>query len=98
MPSTRLGWHAEENALTRALRARREADLPVIDLTESNPTRIALPLPQGHGERILRALADPAALTHEPHPKGLLSAREAVARCYAEQGAQVDPERIVLTA
>lgn len=98
MTSRRLSWHAEENALTRALRARRAAGLPVIDLTESNPTRVDLPLPPERGDRILRALANPAALVHEPDPKGLRTAREAVARYYADKGARVDPEHIVLTA
>jgi aspartate/methionine/tyrosine aminotransferase len=93
--SRRLSWHADENALTRALAARRAAGQPVVDLTESNPTRLDLPLPADHGERILRALADPAALSYEPDPKGLRAAREAVARYYEDS---VDPERIVLTA
>jgi alanine-synthesizing transaminase len=89
--SRRLPWTASENALSRALRERRE---PVIDLTESNPTRAGL-LPSVH----LGALADPRALRYEPQPKGLLAAREAVASYYAEsRGASVDPENLLLTA
>jgi aspartate/methionine/tyrosine aminotransferase len=89
--SRRLPWTAAENAISRALRERRE---PTIDLTESNPTRAGLaPAVQ------LGALADVRALRYEPHPKGLLAAREAVAAYYADsRGAAVDPERLVLTA
>jgi len=89
--SRRLPWSSPENALSRALRERRE---PPIDLTESNPTRAGL-VPPVH----LGALADSRALRYEPHPKGLLVAREAVAAYYAEsRGAAVDPENILLTA
>jgi len=89
--SRRLPWADPENAISRALRERRET---FVDLTESNPTRAGL-VPAAH----LAALADPRALRYEPHPKGLLSAREAIAAYYADsRGAAVDPERIVLTA
>ena len=89
--SRRLPWTAAENAISRALRERRE---PTIDLTESNPTRAGLAPPVQLG-----ALADARALRYEPHPKGLLAAREAVAAYYADsRGAAVDPERVVLAA
>ena len=89
--SHRLPWTAAENALSRALRERRD---PTLDLTESNPTRAGLLAPVHLG-----ALADPRALRYEPHPKGLLAAREAVAEYYADsRGATVDPENLVLTA
>src|SRR5207253_7798582 len=61
---------------------------------ESNPSRTGL-LPDTQ----LGAVADPRAVRYEPHPKGLLAAREAVAAYYADsRGAAVDPEHIVLTA
>ena len=89
--SRRLPWTVAENAISCALRDRRE---PYLDLTESNSTRAGL-LPAVQ----LGALADVRALRYEPHPKGLLAAREAVAAYYADsRGAAVDPERIVLTA
>ncbi|MFL5312063.1 MAG: pyridoxal phosphate-dependent aminotransferase [Myxococcales bacterium] len=86
-----MPWPSGENAISRALRDRRE---PYVDLTESNPTRAGL-LPAAQ----LAALSDPRALRYEPHPKGLLAGREAVAAYYADsRGAAVDPERIVLLA
>jgi len=71
---------------------RVERGEPVIDLTESNPTRVGLAYPE---EEILESLADRRSLTYEPHPFGLAAAREAVAR---EMNGAVDPDRIVLTA
>jgi len=89
--SKRLDWDLAENALARALAARRE---PYIDLSEANPTRAGL-VPDFD----LSVLANPRALRYEPHPKGSPAAREAVAAYYGDsRGAAVDPERVVLTA
>jgi alanine-synthesizing transaminase len=96
MTSRRLRWELSENALAQAVARRRRAGLPLLDLTETNPTRVGLAFEE---ERILRALADPRALLYDPAPRGLATAREAVARYYAEaRGARVDPGRVVLTA
>ncbi len=78
------------NRLAIALQRKRELGQAVLDLTVSNPTRAELPYPTA---AILRALSDPAALVYEPHPFGMGTAREAVAREMA-----ADPARIVLTA
>ncbi len=84
---SRLDFTLRENALSRAIAARRE---PVVDLTLSNPTAAGLPYEE---ERILRALSQPAALRYQPHPRGLPEAREAVARY-----AGVDADRVLLAA
>jgi aspartate/methionine/tyrosine aminotransferase len=94
MLSRRLPPHADLNALTRALAKRRSEGQPVIDLTESNPTRVGLTYPPD----LLDALASEAALRYEPQPAGMLAAREAVARDHARRGATIDPDRIILTA
>jgi aspartate/methionine/tyrosine aminotransferase len=73
---------------------RRASGLAVIDLTESNPTRCGFSV---NAQEILSSLANPRSLTYEPDPRGLLYARQAVARYYAERGASVDPEQIFLT-
>jgi aspartate/methionine/tyrosine aminotransferase len=94
--SRRLRWEQADNAIAVALAARRAAGLPIADLTESNPTRVGLPL---DARSILTALADPRALHYEPSPLGLLSAREAVARyCAESRGVAIDPGRTLLTA
>jgi alanine-synthesizing transaminase len=47
---------------------------------------------------ITQALADPRALLYDPQPRGLLGAREAVCRYYADAGYDVEPDRVLLTA
>lgn len=79
------------SAAAAALRARGER---IIDLTESNPTRAGFAYPPA----ILAPLADPRGLRYEPHPRGLASAREAVAADYARRNTGVGIDRIVLTA
>lgn len=66
----------------------------MLDLTESNPTVAGLSYPT---DEILQALALPAALRYEPHPRGLPTAREAIAAYYAASGVDIDSERIVLS-
>ncbi len=95
MFSSRLKWDAPPNPLSRLLEEKRRAGIRILDLTESNPTHAGLAYP---GREILGALADAAALTYEPTPRGLISAREAVSQYYAERGAATDPARVLLTA
>jgi aspartate/methionine/tyrosine aminotransferase len=45
----------------------------------------------------LQALVNPEAMDYDPQPKGLRSAREAVAGYYGKQHNDIDPESIVLT-
>ena len=45
----------------------------------------------------LQALANPASLAYDPDPRGLLSARQAVAAYYAARGAEVPSDSIILT-
>ena len=94
MFSSRLPGALHENTVTLALARLRTAGTPIIDLTETNPTVVGLPYPPN----LHAALASPAALTYSPEPLGMLSAREAVSREYARQGAAVPASRIVLTA
>jgi alanine-synthesizing transaminase len=94
MFSKRTNWKLEENAYTRALRRHREAGKQLLDLTASNPTTCGF---QYDEAAILSALRSPAALQYDPDPKGLSSARAAVAQYYKEKGALVDPERLILT-
>lgn len=84
-----------KNPLTLALEKRRSAGAPVLDLTESNPTRVGLAYPE---QEILAALSDPRLLVYEPHPFGLETARQAIADYYRQRGTSVDASQIVLTA
>ena len=95
MFSTRFKWNLESNQLARLMAEKRSAGARVFDLTESNPTRAGFDFP---ADEILPALAQAPAMLYEPQPKGLLTAREAVAAYYAERGFAVEPERLHLTA
>jgi hypothetical protein len=95
MFSRRLPWPPLENRLAALLRAKRSSGARLLDLTESNPTRVGLPYP---GEKIAAALADPGAAVYEPDPRGLRAAREAVADWCIRRGLPVSPDRMILTA
>jgi alanine-synthesizing transaminase len=91
--SRRTDWNTEESELARALRLRRDAGLPIADLTASNPTRCGFT----YEPSMLESLADPRALDYDPQPRGLLAARKAVCDYYAGHGVDLDPGQIVLT-
>ena len=94
MFSDRTNWNLETNRLSEALALHRASGKRVIDLTASNPTECGF---EYDGAAILKALASPLALAYAPDPKGMLSAREAVAAYYAERGEHVAAEDIVMT-
>ena len=94
MLSRRLPPHADLNALTRALAKRRDGGQPIVDLTESNPTRAGFTYPAD----LLDALASESARRYEPQATGMREAREAVARDHERRGVTIDPDRIVLAA
>src|SRR3979490_1125758 len=77
-----------------ALDRRRSAGLPVIDLTESNPTHAGFDYPS----TLLTPLGQPGGRRYDPNPLGLLRARQAVSNDFQRRGVTVLPERIVLTA
>ncbi|MFZ0961756.1 MAG: pyridoxal phosphate-dependent aminotransferase [Terriglobia bacterium] len=95
MFSSRTNWPLSPNRLSLLLCERRARGLPILDLTESNPTRCGFGF---DAEEILAPLHNPRALTYEPDPRGLRTAREAVAQYYSERGVHLDPDRIFLTA
>jgi alanine-synthesizing transaminase len=106
MFARRTGWNLEKNPFTLALEAHRSAGRELFDLTASNPTSVGLLGKDPHTtkgwlygapERILGALASPDALTYDPQPRGLLPAREAVARYYAGLNIAVTADQIILT-
>jgi alanine-synthesizing transaminase len=80
---------AGENRLSSLLSEKQRARTPILDLTESNPTRAGIVYPPG----FLSALADERALFYEPEPFGLPSARECIARDYG-----VPFDRVIMTA
>lgn len=95
MFSSRLQWDTLPNELTKLLQRKRQDGFEIIDLTVSNPTKVGLSFPV---ERIRRALATPEIVRYEPLPRGMLSAREAVSRYYADSGIIIPPDHIHLTS
>ncbi|MGC1107283.1 MAG: pyridoxal phosphate-dependent aminotransferase [Candidatus Acidiferrales bacterium] len=65
-----------------------------MDLTISNPTECGFTYEE---REIRQALADTAALHYEPDPRGMRSARSAVAGYYARRGAEIGLDDIFLT-
>jgi alanine-synthesizing transaminase len=90
----RTDWELSENPLSLELNALRAKGVHLFDLTESNPTRAGIVYPR----EFLASFSDPANLVYAPHPKGMLKAREAVARYYANKHIQLSPEDFVLTS
>ncbi len=94
MFASRTAWQLTPNRLSIEVEARRRQGLPILDLTESNPTHCGFVF---DARGILRALSDARSLAYEPDPRGLLAARLAVADYYAERGVKIDPQQIFLT-
>jgi len=94
MFAERTNWDTRPNRLSARLEERRRRGLPILDLTASNPTQCGFDVDQS---AVLAAFADPAVLRYEPDPRGLASARRAVADYYAGQGISVDPNQVLLT-
>jgi aspartate/methionine/tyrosine aminotransferase len=92
--SSRTPADLTPNLLAGAILAAKAAGRPILDLTESNPTRAGFAYP----DDMLRRLADPRALVYAPSPFGSMDARAAVAREYDRRGMEVAPARIALTA
>ena len=95
MFSTRTNWPLTRNPFTQALDELRAANVPLLDLTASNPTHCGF---HYDSAAILSAFQNPAALTYDPQPKGTLAARQEVARYYFDDHqTTIDPESLILT-
>jgi alanine-synthesizing transaminase len=96
MFSDRTNWKLTRNRLTETLEEVRSSGARVLDLTISNPTRAGL---RYDDAQLLQALSSPQAMDYDPQPKGLPSARAAVAAYYENAHGihNLDFERIILT-
>jgi alanine-synthesizing transaminase len=87
-----------ESRFAAAIREARAAGRRLVDLTVSNPTVCGFDY---DAEAILAPLANAGGLTYDPDPRGMRSAREAVAAYYRDHGAGFgfagDPDAVVLT-
>jgi hypothetical protein len=89
-----------ENRVAAAVDAARAAGRSLVDLTETNPTRVGIAVAPSVAEAIRAALGAPAVLAYDPTPLGLPPARRAIAERYyrARHGAEVEPDALLLTA
>jgi hypothetical protein len=94
MFSKRYNWGAPPTPFGRLLTEKRKTDHVIIDLTESNPTRVGLDY---DARSVLSALSDAETLIYDPDPRGLSCARQAVADHYRDLGHPVDPGAVLLT-
>jgi len=92
--SARTSWNVGESSYAAAVREAQVSGRRIYDLTISNPTRCGFSY---DAEELLQPLTNAKALVYEPDPRGVLSAREAVAAYYADKGAEVPAGDLVLT-
>jgi len=91
----RTEWSLTSNQFSNDLKALRKDNIPLLDLTESNPTNCGFSyLKSG----LIASLTEEANLCYAPTPRGNLLAREAICGYYQEKGLKVAPEQIFLTA
>jgi alanine-synthesizing transaminase len=93
--SHRLPWSQPPNLYSERISALRKSAVQILDLSRSNPTLVGLSNPDA---QIAAALAGVDTLVYSPDPTGEMVARQSISRYYAQRGARVEPERIVLTA
>jgi len=83
------------NPLTLLAARRRVLNLPVYDLTVSNPDVAGFAWPR---DILATALGGSGCERHQPDPFGSIEARTAIAEYYAQHGATVSPKHICLSA
>src|SRR5437762_8724982 len=80
MFSRRTGWKLTPNRFTVAHQEMLRSGREIFDLAISNPTRAGIGFDEA---AILDSLRNSKSLDYDPQPKGLRSAREAVAEYYS---------------
>jgi aspartate/methionine/tyrosine aminotransferase len=97
MFAARAAWDLTPSPLAARTAQLGAAGRALLDLTHANPASLALP-----GALLADALAEvargPEARGYEPDARGERSAREAIAAYHRAQGAELDPDHVVLTA
>ncbi len=93
--SKRLPWPFSPNSFSRLVEEKRNAGVPLLDLTVSNPTEVFADYPN---EEISRAYASIKDFTYRPDPFGNEESRIHLARYYEHRGVSILPEQVALTA
>jgi alanine-synthesizing transaminase len=96
--SKRTAWDLATSDHSTAIARAKAAGEDLLDLTISNPTVSGFDY---DADAILGPLAAREtvgrSLVYDPDPRGMRSAREAVSRYYADHGASVGPDSLILT-
>jgi len=92
--SERTNWELSLNELGAIYQQLKKNNVPVLDLTASNPTECGFSYPP----QILECFSTKENLNYDPSPRGLLRAREAVVLYYASKGVSVSSRQIFLTS
>ena len=95
MFSGRLAFADEKNALSLALERRRQAQLPVIDLIDTNPANAGFAWSVTQLGMLLR---QEGIQRQDPNPHGLAVTRQAIADYYNARGVRLSLDRLFLTA
>ena len=91
--SERLPRRLTVNRLARARASLAAAGADIVDLTESNPTRVGLRYPVD----LLEPLGRASGLVYAPEPLGLRGGREAVAAYFQRLSIGVEASQVALT-
>ena len=94
MFASRTSWELAPNRFSAAVQEARRSGRELLDLTESNPTRVGLRYPAG----TLEAFSDPCGLEYRPEALGMREAREAVTAYYRDLGSEPGHAAVVLTS
>ncbi|MCX6157659.1 MAG: pyridoxal phosphate-dependent aminotransferase [Ignavibacteriota bacterium] len=93
MFSKRLNIEYEANELSLLYNLKTKHGERILDLTSSNPTKLNFKYDAKH---ILKHFIDDRSLVYEPDPKGMISAREEVAKYYSGVGKTVSADDLFL--
>jgi len=95
MFAKRTDWKLTANQLTLRRKALEDKGVPILDLSESNPTRCQF---KYLSTELLKPLTAAQNLSYDPDPRGLLETRKTIADYYRAKQIFVDPNQIFLTA
>lgn len=95
MFSSRIDWCVQPNRLMAILEQKKQKNIPVLDLTETNPTTAGLVY---ETDAIRQWVSQPDILLYHPDSRGSITARESIAGYYRDHGQSAHPDQMVLTA
>lgn len=91
----RTDWSLSTNCLTAVLNQLKKKNVPILDLTCSNPTQSGIIYPE---DDILKPFNNKDNLVYQPTARGSLKTRQAIADDHQQKGFFIFPEQIFLTS